>query len=320
MNVRVTKLIQALPFLAAVYEAKNFTKTAELLGVHQTAVSHRISAIEEMLDVILIERTTRALHFTQSGHWLCEAATKGVADIETVLHRIMQARYNTTIRVSAPPSLAMKWLVPHMMKARDAGIDISILAQTQLVDFSRGEADVGIRFGHGNYPELNRVKLCGSYMQALASPAYIRAHNIDPNDPWASNPDILVDYVSETDPIDWGWQEYAAAEPTFNASIAKAPKFDRTDLAIQAAISGLGVALGRSLLYEHEVESGFLVPLGKAIPAGPSDWLVCSHEFARTEQYKKFAPWLQQQIRDTHAIIERFKAMPPTNPEPTGLF
>ena len=143
-------------------------------------------------------------------------------------------------------------------------------------------------------------------MQALASPNYIKEHNINVLNPWASDVDILVDYVSETDPMDWGWHYYAAGEPAFNASIAKASKFDRTDLAIQAAISGLGIALGRSLLYEHEVENGFLIPLGKPIPAGPSDWLVCSQEFARTEQYKNFAPWLRQQIKNTHAIMDKY--------------
>lgn len=307
MNNRITKLVQAAPFLAAVYHERNFTRAAERLGVHQTAVSHRITAIEEMLDIKLIERTTRSLNFTQYGSWLCESAAQSIENTEAVLHRIMQARHNATIRVSAPPSLAMKWLVPHMMQAKGAGIDMSVQAQTKLVDFAKGEADIGIRFGYGNYPELNRVKLCGSDMQALASPAYVKEHDIDINNPWASDVDILVDFVSETDPIDWGWQYYATGEPKFNASISKASTFDRTDLAIQAAISGLGIALGRSLLYEHEVQNGFLIPLGTPVPAGPSDWLVCSHEFARTEQYKKFAPWLKAQIRETQAIMKRYR-------------
>lgn len=305
MNKRIAKIVQAIPFLAAVFEAKSFTKAAQMLGVHQTAVSHRISAIEDMLEIKLIERTTRSLHFTPSGRILCEAATKNVADIEAALQKILQGQhFDKTIRVSAPPSLAMKWLVPHMMKAREAGIHISIQAQPQLVDFSRGEADVGIRFGYGDYPELHTVKLFGSHMQALASPSYIKAKAIDVNDPWASSPDILVDHATESTFIGWGWRDFAAAEPSFNASISDAPKFDRTDLAMQAAISGLGIALGRSPLYEHEVASGFLVPLGKPYAAAPSDWLVCSREFARTEQYKKFSSWLRKELNETRNIIE----------------
>jgi len=303
MNAKIIKLIQAAPFLTAVYQQKNFTKAAEKLGVHQTAVSHRITALEEMLDIKLIERTTRSLNFTQFGTWLCESAAKNVAETEAALHRIMQARHNATIRVTAPPSLAMKWLVPHMMTARTAGIDISVQAQGRLVDFARGEADVGVRFGHGRYPELHCVKLGTSYMQALASPAYIKENGLDTENPWASKPDILVDYASEVDSIDWGWQQYATAEPNFNGSIQNASKFDRTDLAIQAAISGLGVALGRSLLYEHEVQSGFLVPLGKGYPSVPTDWLVCSREFARTQKYKKFEIWIKKQVKLTQAVM-----------------
>jgi len=303
MNSRLVKLVQASPFLAALHQEQNFTKAAEALGVHQTAVSHRVRAIEDMLGMQLFERTTRSLKFTHAGEILCRAAFSSVHDLEDALDRILQARHSSAIRVSVPPSLAMKWMVPRLMQARAAGLTLSVQAQTRLVDFTRGEADVAIRYGIGPYPGLRCVKLGTSMMQAVASPSYIKEKGINPSRPWTVEHDVLMDHVTEVDPIPFGWREFADAEPDFTQKIDPVSRFDRTDLALQAAMSGLGVALGRSLLYEHDVENGFLVPLGRPYPVQPSDWLVCSYEFAETDKYKEFSAWLKGEVDKTQAIM-----------------
>jgi|GEM_PF-542294 len=310
MNSRLIKLVQASPFLAALHQEQNFTKAAEALGVHQTAVSHRVRAIEDMLGMQLFERTTRSLKFTHAGEVLCRAAFASVHDLEDALDRILQARHSNAIRVSVPPSLAMKWMVPRLMQARAAGLSLSVQAQTRLVDFTRGEADVAIRYGIGPYPGLRCVRLGTSLMQAVASPSYIREKGIDPSSPWTVEHDILMDHVTEVDPIPFGWREFVEAEPDFTQTVDPVSRFDRTDLALQAAMSGLGVALGRALLYEQDVENGFLVPLGKPYAVRPSDWLVCSYEFAETDKYKEFADWLQGEVGKTYAIMDRFFPTP----------
>jgi LysR family glycine cleavage system transcriptional activator len=306
MNSRLIKLVQASPFLAAMHVERNFTKAAEALGVHQTAVSHRIRAVEEMLGIRLFERTTRTLTFTHAGEVLCKAAYSSVKDLEETLERVMQTRMGTTIRVSVPPSLAMKWMVPELPHARSAGLSLSVQAQTHLVDFARGEADVAVRYGKGPYPGLRCIRLGISYMQALASPAYVKEKGTNPSDPWSQELDILQDHVTETDAILFGWREYAAAEPNFRQSLEPASLFDRTDLALQAAINGMGVALGRTLLFEADVKNGFLVPIGRPHAVEPSDWLVCSYEFAETRKFQDFHDWIVMQMEETRAIMDGF--------------
>lgn len=306
MNSRLIKLVQASPFLAALHEAQNFTRAAQMMGIHQTAVSHRVRALEEMLGFQLFERTTRALKFTQAGEILCRAAHAGTLGLEEALDRIIQMRMSATIRVSVPPSLAMKWMIPKLGAARDAGLNLSVQAQTKLVDFTRGEADVAIRYGIGPYPGLRCIRLGTSLMQALASPAYMKARGIDPAAPWASEHDILMDYTTEMDQIPFGWKEFSEAETDFSQTIDPISRFDRTDLAMQAAMTGLGVTLGRSLLYEQDIENGFLVPVGRPHPVKPTDWLVCSYEYAETQKFKAFSEWLMKEIAATRAIMERF--------------
>lgn len=299
MNNRILKLAQATPYLAAMHEARSFTKAAELLNVHQTAVSHRIRAVEEMIGAQLFERTTRSLTFTRAGEILCAAAHANMSELEDALLRIQAKRRATTIRVSVPPSLAMKWIVPLLPLAKNAGLDVSVQAQSRLVDFARDDADIGIRFGLGPYPGLRTIRLSRSYMQPLASPAYIEANGIDPAKPWEKPIDILMDHTTESDPIPFGWAEFKASEPAFQQKIDPISLFDRTDLALQAAIGGLGVALGRTLLYENDVKMGYLVPLGEPKPVEPSDWLVTSYEFAETQKFKDFTRWITEQVERT---------------------
>ena len=299
MNNRLIKLAQAAPFLAAMHEARSFTRAADLMNVHQTAVSHRIRAVEELIGVQLFERTTRTLVFTAAGEILCATAHANITDLEAALHRVQAKRRASTIRVSVPPSLAMKWIVPLLTIAKQAGLDVSVQAQTRLVDFARDDADVGIRYGLGPYPGLRAIRLSRSYMQPLASRAYIDANGIDPANPWEKPVDILMDHTTETDPIPFGWREFQASEPAFTQKIEPISLFDRTDLALQAAIGGLGVALGRTLLYENDVKMGYLIPLGEAKPVEPSDWLVTSYEFAETEKFKDFTRWITEQMQKT---------------------
>ncbi|WP_417451519.1 LysR family transcriptional regulator [Kordiimonas sp.] len=302
MNNRLIKLAQAGPFLAAMHEARNFTKAADILRVHQTAVSHRIRAVEDMIGVQLFVRTTRSLRFTTAGEILCAAAHNNITELEAAMARVLAKQRSSTIRVSVPPSLAMKWIVPMLTMAKAAGLDISVQAQTRLVDFARDDADVGIRYGLGPYPGLRAIRLSRSFMQPLASPAYIEANNIDLNDPWARPVDLLMDHTSEADPVAFGWAYFQASEPSFTQPIEPATRFDRTDLALQAAIGGLGVALGRTLLYENDIKMGYLVPLGEARPLDPSDWLVTSYEFAETQKFKDFTRWITEQVERTKCL------------------
>jgi len=303
MNSRTIKLIQASPYLAVLHEHRNFTKAAEVLGVHQTAVSHRMRALEDMLGFKLFERTTRSLTFTLAGQILCSAAHNSTSEMERALASVIIARESKTIRVSVPPSLAMKWMVPIMGKAKAAGIDISVLAETRLVDFTKGEADVSIRYGLGPYTGLRTLSLGQSYMQPLASPGYIKENDIDPQKPWAKPLDLLVDEVTEMDNVAFGWKQLQEADQRWAKNASSISRFDRTDLALQGAINGLGVALGRSMLYETDIKNGFLIPLGPAYPVAPSDWIVSSYEFAASEKYKAFTAWVKKEMANTRDIL-----------------
>ena len=76
-------------------------------------------------------------------------------------------------------------------------------------------------------------------------------------------------------------------------------RFDRSDLMIQAAIGGLGVALGRTLLIEDDVREGLLFPVGASARTASSYWLVTSSELADSEAAVALRDWLRDRIGST---------------------
>ena len=72
--------------------------------------------------------------------------------------------------------------------------------------------------------------------------------------------------------------------------------FDRSDLMLQAAISGAGVGLGRALIVEADVEAGFLNYVGDEVQLDTAYWLVATGEVARTPAFQNLSRWLKREV------------------------
>lgn len=290
------KLAQACPYLAAMHAERSFTRAAERLGVHQTAVSHRIRDLEAMLGYSLFERTTRSLRFTPAGEALCAAARLAVDQMDGARRRVEAMRRSSAVRISASSSLAMKWLLPLLGDAREDGLDFAVLVQEDAVDLRAGEAEVAIRFGVGPYPGLYAERLTTCVMQPVASPRLSGIGELLKNPDWRGSAPLIADRRGENDGTGFSWTAHAAlhgADPPRNAPIHA---FDRADLALQAAIDGLGVALGRTLLIERDIANGLLVPIGEPAPMRASYWLVSPHDAERPPGVSALFDWLRDKV------------------------
>jgi LysR family glycine cleavage system transcriptional activator len=299
MNSRLIKYIQTSHILATVAAEGSFSKAAKVLGVHQTAISHRVKSLEDALGLQIFKRSTRMLTPTTLGETLCQAATAAVTDLKKTYHQVTTQQQDKAIRLTTVSSLAMKWFLPLMPDAKLKGIEISLHVLDDLVDILAGEADVGIRFGTGNYPDLHKSLLHTVSMQPVVSPAYLKKHNLDPSALGGQNFDVLVDKLTDKEALGFRWMDYINAIDN-NGPHQRRPVsyIDRTDLTLHAAINGLGVALGRSFIVEEDIENGFLVPFDKPIQIKSSYWLVCSPDYARTQKFKKLENWLKETIHN----------------------
>jgi LysR family glycine cleavage system transcriptional activator len=265
----------------------SFTRAADELAVTQSAVSHQVNALEEWAGVPLFKRQGRAMVLT-------EAAVKFLPAVSTALDQIalagrkLQAVDPTHgwLTVAVMPSFAAKWLVPRLADFHEKNPDMDVwIATFEAQTGALGsDIDVAIRYGRGDWPGLASVRIMSEELFPVCAPR-LAAGLKTPAD--LANATLLHDELRE----DWGmW--FAAAGLT-GVDTARGPGFDDSGLLIQAAIEGLGVALGRSVLVKGDLDAGRLVrPFDVALGAEFAYYLVYPPDLENAPKIETFRTWL----------------------------
>ncbi|WP_343559472.1 LysR substrate-binding domain-containing protein [Kiloniella sp. b19] len=296
------RLLQNASLLHAILQEGSFSGAGLLNGLEQSAVSHRIKSLEKALGVRLFERTTRRIVPTEAGRIVCEAAGKCSEICSDTLIRIGETRTSGTIRLSVSSSLAMKWVLPALPRIQQSGLDLVVDTNEKLSDLHNGEAQVALRYGPGPYPGLHAEALLQARLVPVARPGLLPSGALSPEQP-GKDIRLLSDRHGESDTTGFSWSEYFEKRGWQKAQKTALLPFERTDLSLQAAISGLGVALGRTLLVENDLEAGFLVAVGEPVLSPAKYWLVTTPAYAGTEGYKRLGNWIRdeiKQVREQH--------------------
>lgn len=251
----------------------NFTRASEELKLTPAAVSHQIKELEEQLGVTLFVRKGRSLELTRAGEILCEAASDALASLRSAVSqaRKSQEQHKFRLNVTAPTSIAAKWLVPRLDRfaAKEPNAEVRLNVTCDVQDFDRDEVDVAIRFGPGVYPGLQAGRLFEHVIFPVCSPALLQRGAA------VSTPEDILRYPlihqswSGQGVVwpDWGMWMLAAGVDGFDPQPGLLYK--DTHLALQAAIDGRGIALGDEALVADDLAAGRLVrPFALSI-AGP---------------------------------------------------
>jgi LysR family transcriptional regulator, glycine cleavage system transcriptional activator len=240
----------------------NFTKAASEINVTPAAISHQIKELEEQIGAELFTRTSRSMRLTRAGEILYTAVHDSLETLSQALFRIKRLENRKQLKVSAPPSLAAKWLVPRLDEflATQPGADVRLDVSHAVVDFDREDIDVAIRFGEGKYPGLQSELLFQDFVFPVCSPSIITRDK-----PLRTPRDLLKHTLIHLDwdaaaGISWpNWTMWmkAAGIPDFDDKAGL--HFRQTSFAVQAAIDGMGVALGDSNLVADDLAAGRLV-------------------------------------------------------------
>lgn len=288
---------QRLPPLNAlrVFEAAarhlSFTRAAEELHVTQAAVSQQVRGLEEQLGVRLFRRLNRALLLTDAGQRYAVAVRGALAQIAeaTAALRPAQGGDDGTLTVSVMPSFAHKWLMPRLGRFLDRHPDISLRIHTsfEVVDFGREGIDCALRQGTGAYDGLFVELLLAEDVTPVCAPA-VAARLREPRDLLGET--LLYDYGCD-------WIEWLAAAGVTGARLPKkGTEFFDSSMALQAAMDGRGVTLGRSGLAADDLRTGRLVaPFAVRIPYQYATWFVCPPGTESQPRVKALRDWLAEE-------------------------
>jgi LysR family glycine cleavage system transcriptional activator len=297
MTARLPSLNGLRAFEAAARHL-SFTVAASELNVTQTAISHQIRRLEEELGIRLFIRQNRALALTPQAKEYLPGVRAAFNDLRLATDRLLRRDDNHVLTVSTLASLAAKWLLPRLSAFQEAhpGIDVRITTSTSLIDFKSGNVDAAIRYGRGNWPGLRADWLMADQLFPVCSPALLAGKKP------LRRPEDLADHVllhsSAGNDDDWRLWLTAAGLPT---NISKHPgvTLDLVFMTLQAAIDGIGVAIGRTSYVEDDIAKGRLVvPFKITLPADAGFYLVSPEGRTDTPKLSAFRHWLKASIHD----------------------
>jgi LysR family glycine cleavage system transcriptional activator len=292
MTARLPSLNGLRAFEAAARHL-SFTQAASELNVTQTAISHQIRRLEEELGIRLFIRKNRALALTPQARDYLPGVRAAFNDLRLATDRLLRKDDDNVLTISTLASLAAKWLLPRLSTFQEThpGIDVRITTSTGLVDFRNGDVDAAIRYGRGHWSGVRADWLMADELFPVCSPALLKGDR-----PLKCPQDLAHHTLLHTSSgyeDDWRLWLTAAGLPADISSKPTTATFDLIFMTVQAAIDGVGVAMGRTSYVQDDVAKGRLVvPFKIALPADAGFYLVSPEGAAEPPKLRAFRQWL----------------------------
>lgn len=284
--------VASLLAFEAVARRRSFALAAAELHLTASAISHQVARLEAHLGVRLFERSAHGVRLSAAGERYLTRVGGALAAIAAATDDLRQGVSNS-LYVHSAPSLASLWLMPRLRAFAQAHPEISLnlsAAHTHS-DFALGQADIDIRYGVPQWPDLVVEPLFEERIVPLASPAFIQEHRL-------KRPEHLVDVplIQSTVSI-VQWPDWFAAFTDIRAPDRHAVRFDRAQLSLDAATQGLGVALESTTNAGRHIAERKLRPLfglEKAIKV-KAHFAVYPARHAKRPPVEAFLAWLHRE-------------------------
>ncbi len=293
MNRRLPPLNTLRSFEAAARQL-SFSKAADELHVTHGAVSRAIRHLEDHLGVQLFQRLTRAVRLTPMGSSYAAAVRDTLDRLAAATSALADEESHGVLSISTLDSFAAKWLVPRLFRFRRAhgDIDVRLATSEKLADFVNDGIDLAIRYGRGRYPGLTAELLMKEELFPVCSPELL-------NGPQPlSEPAHLKHHTLIHDDFQVDWAMWIRTAGVDGVDPHRGPRFQSSEHAVQAAVQGDGVALGRSALVADDLRAGRLVrPFTMSLPADLAYYLVYPPKALERSKVRVFRDWLCEEIK-----------------------
>lgn len=267
----------------------SFTHAAEELNVTQAAISHQVKSLEDRLGVLLFRRMNRALVLTEAGQTYLGPIRDALDRIADATERLTEGDRTGVLTISTMPSFAAKWLVPrlHRFQAAHPELEVRLSTTFTLVDFSKSDVDLAVRFGRGPWPGVRAERLMTEDVFPVCSPALLQGrHPLNVPDDLRHHTLLHDDFLIE-------WPMWLRAVGATEVDATKGPRFTDSAIVLQLAIDGRGVALSRRVLAANDLASGRLVrPFKGSLPSDYSYYIVAPPAAFARPKVAAFRDWL----------------------------
>ena len=287
---RLCPTIHELLAFDAVARTESLTQAAGTLCITVSAVSKQISSLEEFVGRQLLQKNGRGVSLTSHGRIYWQKISVSLRTLETATVEMQSGDGDTGIlTLASVPTFLTKWLIPRLPDFRKTAPRVTLSFSQHLGTFEDmpSGVDIAIRFGHGQWPGVVSDYIAGKEFVLIASPSLVTADQL------GEPIDILQSTLLHHEGAPMAWRKWATKYGLLETSVQSGPRFAQYSAVIQAAVSGLGVALvPRILVLEELGDASVVAPFGETIVVDQGHFLCFREDRADMPALSAFRSWI----------------------------
>ena len=242
----------------------SFAAASRELNISETAISRKVRLLELHYDIPLFLRGHRSVRLTPQGQALLDKTRPALEMLRTASREMLSEHQKNVVTLAATNSVASLWLMPrlHKFNASNKHVKIMLISSDNDNECLGETIDLCILRGDGNWPGFASTLLFGETIFPVCTPGFLKSNPRVAE--VAALPDHALIDVSSLHTEWMNWKTWLGHHDVDAGQLDQSALFNTYPLSIQAAVDGLGVALGWGHLVDHLLETGELMrPLGE---------------------------------------------------------
>ena len=285
--------LNAIRAFEAAARRGSFVEAAKDLHVTHWAIGKQIRLLEDWLGVPLFERRARGVALTDQGADLLTDVSVALSRLTSATGRLREPqsarRVSGVVRVNVLPSVALRWLLPRLSTFQESfsNVEVKVSTTSRKLRYVGAAFDIGIRSGVERGPGIQCETLMPDRRLPVCSPRILRDRPVE------AAQDLRRHVLLHSTTTRSAWPQWFAAAGVPGLVPVRHLELDHTYLQLQAAVDGLGVALGTLPLLEADIAAGRLVCPITAPELRADDYqLVIPVDRLRDPAIKAFRSWI----------------------------
>jgi DNA-binding transcriptional LysR family regulator len=267
------------------------TSAARDLNLTQSTVSRLIAALEAQLGQTLFTRERKRLVPTEAAIAYQRDLTRGIDLIQRASMKVVANPQGGSLSLAMLPTFGTRWLAPRLPEflAEHPGVALNFSTRIQRFSFVDDAFDAVIFYGRDDWPDARHLKLFDERVTACVSPTFCAEHDV--SQPQDLERLTLLQLENRPD----AWSSWFSQHGIDDARPVDGMIVDQFSMMIQAAISGLGIALLPDYLAQSEIADGRLVPLfQQGVPDSGAYWLAWPASNENLNSLHAFREWISK--------------------------
>lgn len=297
--------IKAIQAFEASARLGSFALAADELAVTPSAVSHQIRLLEDQIGVALFNRVHRSVILTDVGRDYAAEVMAAFAQLDVATRIASSAVQTKALTIHSTPSFATQWLMKRLPRFGELHpqIDLRLQSSVNPVNLGQGVIDIDIRYNPGPPPAGTMIRhFPDDIVVPMCSPRLAKGPH-----PIRRVEDLAAHTLIHGQINVLGWRDWGRRNRRARLDLTRGPSFDRSFMAIRAAVDGLGVCLDSMLLAEQELRNGELVVvLPETAMRVRGHGLLALRSKSGAEKLGAFQDWMFQELQVTKAWWEGY--------------